>query len=89
MKSFVLAAALAAVLVSPALAEEPLNPNDPYNTNEAHLSAQSREIEQGIPIQTSPQAGTTDWEWGPTNGLSNPPYEPYYTDHQHPARRER
>jgi hypothetical protein len=72
MKNLVLAGALVAVLVSPAFAEEPLNPNDPYNTNEEHLSAQSRETERGLNVQTSPQAGTTDWDWGQsTNGMSN------------------
>ena len=72
MKNLVLAGALVAVLVTPAFAEEPLNPNDPYNTNEEHLSAQSRETEQGLDVQTSPQAGTTDYDWGQsTDGMSN------------------
>jgi hypothetical protein len=73
MKNLVLAGALVAVLVSPAFAEDsPRDPNDPYNTNEAHLSAQSRETERGVNVQTSPLAGTTDWDavgsaWADTN----------------------
>jgi hypothetical protein len=72
MKNLLLAGALAAVLASPAFAEEPLNPNDPYKTDAEHLSAQSRETEQGMYVQTSPQAGTTNWNWGQsTDGMSN------------------
>ena len=72
MKNLVLAGALLAVLVSPAFADDnPRNPNDPYNTNEDHLSAQSRETAQGLHVQTSPQAGTTDWDWGQSTGMSN------------------
>jgi hypothetical protein len=77
MKNLVLAGALLAVLVSPAFAQRaggdnPRDPNDPYNTNAEHLGAQSRETERGLNVQTSPQAGTTDWDWGQsTNGMSN------------------
>jgi hypothetical protein len=82
MKSLVLAAALVAVLASPAFAQRaggdnPQNPNDPYNTNAEHLGAQSREKERGLDVQTSPQAGTTDWDWGKsTTGESNRNNEP-------------
>ena len=91
MKNLVLAGALVAVLVSPAFAEEPLNPNDPYNTNEEHLSAQSRETERGLDVQTSPQAGTTDYDWGQsTSGMSNRNDRPNGSrDRQDQERRER
>jgi hypothetical protein len=69
MKNLILAGALLAVLVSPAFAQRgggdnPRDPNDPYNTNAEHLDAQSQEKAQGLDVQTSPQAGTTDWDWG-------------------------
>jgi hypothetical protein len=82
MKTLVLAGALVAVLASPAFAQRagganPEDPNDPYNTNASHLGAQSLEKEQGLQIQTSPQAGTTDYDWGQsTTGKSNRDEEP-------------
>jgi hypothetical protein len=75
MRKLMLAGALAAVLVSPAFAQDasnPRDPNDPYYTDASHLGAQSLEKEQGLDVQTSPQAGTTDYDWGQTTtGRSN------------------
>jgi hypothetical protein len=73
MKNLVLAGALVAVLVSPAFAENPRDPNDPYNTNEEHLSAQSRQTERGVNVQASPQVRPTRpaVETDSTVGLAN------------------
>lgn len=95
MKSLVLAGALVAVLASPAFAQRagganPENPNDPYNTNASHLGAQSLEKEQGLHIQTSPQAGTTDYDWGQsTNGMSDRNDRPNDMGRQDRERRQR
>jgi hypothetical protein len=80
MRKIMLAGALAAVLVSPAFAQDasnPRDPNDPYKTDASHLGAQSLEKEQGLDVKTSPQAGTTDWDRGQsTTGKSNSDDEP-------------
>jgi hypothetical protein len=80
MRKRMLAGALAAVLVSPAFAQDasnPRDPNDPYNTDASHLGAQSLEKEQGLDVKTSPQAGTADWDWGQsTSGKSSRDEEP-------------
>jgi hypothetical protein len=80
MRNLMLAGALVTLLVSPAFAQDaanPRNPNDPYDTDASHLDAQSLEKAQGLHPQTSPQAGTTDYDWGQsTSGMSNRNEEP-------------
>ena len=70
MRNLILAGALAAVLVSPAFAEDPYDPTDPYATDARHLSARSQVKAQSQDVQILPEAQPS-WASELTVGMSS------------------